>query len=51
MKQFIKENYAIAEEMKAIAEKKGVTPAQLCIAWVGHLGPRVIPMPGSSYVL
>lgn len=51
VKQFIKENYAIAEEMKAIAEKKGVTPAQLCIAWVGHLGPRVIPMPGSSYVL
>ncbi|OJT14575.1 Pyridoxal reductase [Trametes pubescens] len=43
-----KHNMAIVEGIKAIAEKKGVTPAQLSIAWVAALGPHVIPLPGSS---
>ncbi|KAI0928581.1 hypothetical protein AcW1_005785 [Taiwanofungus camphoratus] len=44
------QNLALVEKLKAIAEKKGVTPAQLCIAWVGALGAHVLPMPGSSCV-
>ncbi|CDO72841.1 hypothetical protein BN946_scf185002.g26 [Trametes cinnabarina] len=43
-----KHNLAIVEAVKAIAAKKGVTPAQLCIAWVASRGPHVIPLPGSS---
>ncbi|KAE9391993.1 aldo/keto reductase [Gymnopus androsaceus JB14] len=43
-----KANYAIVEGVSAIAEKKGVTPSQLCIAWVSSLGPHMIPLPGSS---
>ncbi|KAH8117321.1 aldo/keto reductase [Phellopilus nigrolimitatus] len=43
-----KHNFAIVEGLKAIAEKKGITAAQLCIAWVGSLGSHVVPLPGSS---
>ncbi|CAL1704362.1 unnamed protein product [Somion occarium] len=43
-------NYAIVEALKAISEKKKITSAQLCIAWVATLGEKVIPLPGSSNV-
>ncbi|KAJ7508262.1 aldo/keto reductase [Mycena galericulata] len=41
-------NARIVSQLVAIADKKGITPAQLCIAWVAALGPHVIPLPGSS---
>ncbi|KAG9101668.1 hypothetical protein FRC06_002733, partial [Ceratobasidium sp. 370] len=41
-----KEN--IVKALTEIANKKGITPAQLCIAWVSSLGPHVVPIPGSS---
>ncbi|KAJ7607665.1 aldo/keto reductase [Roridomyces roridus] len=41
-------NLRIVAPILALAQKKGVTPAQLCIAWVAALGPHVIPLPGSS---
>ncbi|KAI0363832.1 aldo/keto reductase [Pilatotrama ljubarskyi] len=37
-----------AEAFADLARKKGCTPAQLSIAWVGSLGEKVIPLPGSS---
>ncbi|KAI9065149.1 aldo/keto reductase [Trametes sanguinea] len=43
-----KHNMAIVEGMKAVAARKNITPAQLCIAWVASRGPHVIPLPGSS---
>ncbi|KAI0079966.1 aldo/keto reductase [Panus rudis PR-1116 ss-1] len=46
--EYFKANYAIVDALKAIAERKKVTPGQLCIAWVGSLGKKVIPLPGSS---
>ena len=48
---YIKHNLRLVEELKEIATKKGCTPGQLSIAWVGSLGPKVIPLPGSSCVL
>ena len=51
IEQYFKANYAIVEALTAIAQRKNITPAQLCIAWVGSLGDKVIPLPGSSYVL
>ncbi|KZO95690.1 aldo/keto reductase [Calocera viscosa TUFC12733] len=45
----LKQNLKLADALKAFAEKKGLTPAQLCIAWVASLGPKVIPLPGSSH--
>ncbi|EJF63231.1 Aldo/keto reductase [Dichomitus squalens LYAD-421 SS1] len=43
-----KHNYALVDSAKSIAERKGVTPGQLALAWVISHGPHVIPIPGSS---
>lgn len=45
-----KKNAAFVEMVSKLAEKKGITPAQFCIAWVSSLGPHMIPLPGSSWV-
>jgi len=44
----IKHNVKIAESLAEIANKKGITPAQLSLAWVSALGDHIIPIPGSS---
>ncbi|KAH9957776.1 aldo/keto reductase [Russula dissimulans] len=36
--------------LSTIANRKGITLAQLSIAWVGALGNHMIPLPGSSNV-
>ncbi|GBE89488.1 Pyridoxal reductase [Sparassis crispa] len=41
-------NFMLVDALKVIANKKGVTPAQLCIAWVCSLGTHIAPIPGSS---
>ncbi|KAF8510883.1 aldo/keto reductase [Hysterangium stoloniferum] len=41
-------NLKLVVALKSIAEKRGVTPAQLCLAWVRSLSPQIIPIPGSS---
>ncbi|KZV73075.1 aldo/keto reductase [Peniophora sp. CONT] len=41
-------NFKLVEALKKVAEKKGITAAQLCLAWVQSLGEHVIPIPGSS---
>jgi len=46
--EYFKANWALVESLVAVAEKKGVTPAQLSIAWVASLGPHMLPLPGSS---
>ncbi|KAH9991960.1 aldo/keto reductase [Russula compacta] len=43
-------NLALVSALEAIAAKKGITAAQLSIAWVASLGPKVVPIPGSSNV-
>ena len=43
-------NLVLVDALKAIAERKGKTTAELCIAWVAALGPRVVPIPGSTCV-
>lgn len=47
-RQAWKNNVVIVDKIVALAQKKNVTPAQFCIAWVSSLGPHVIPLPGSS---
>ncbi|THH16563.1 hypothetical protein EW146_g4111 [Bondarzewia mesenterica] len=49
-KRNLKHNFAIVDALKLIADKKGITTAQLSLAWVASRGPHVIPLPGSSYV-
>jgi len=45
------QNEKMVQAITNLAQKKGVTNAQLAIAWVGALGPHVIPLPGSSHVV
>jgi aryl-alcohol dehydrogenase-like predicted oxidoreductase len=41
-------NLKLAAKVKEIAEDKGVTPAQLAIAWVLAQGEDVVPIPGTK---
>jgi aryl-alcohol dehydrogenase-like predicted oxidoreductase len=41
-------NMKIVERVRTIAEEKGVTPAQLALAWVEHQGEDVVPIPGTK---
>jgi pyridoxine 4-dehydrogenase len=46
-------NIKLVEQVEQLAKKKGVTPAQLAIAWVRWLSgrpgmPVIIPIPGAS---
>ena len=47
-------NATIADEVRAVAEEKGVAPAQVAIAWVYAQAPRlgvpVVPIPGTKRV-
>ncbi|KAH7340283.1 NADP-dependent oxidoreductase domain-containing protein [Rhizoctonia solani] len=42
-----KNNMNLVKALKEIAERKNITPAQLCLAWVCSLG-HVVPIPGST---
>jgi aryl-alcohol dehydrogenase-like predicted oxidoreductase len=41
-------NLAIVDRVREIAEEKGVTPAQLALAWVHRRGDDVVPIPGTK---
>jgi aryl-alcohol dehydrogenase-like predicted oxidoreductase len=43
-------NFAIVDSVKAIAAKKGATPAQLALAWVLAQGEDVAPIPGTRKI-
>ncbi len=41
-------NLDLVDAVKAMAEERGVTPAQLAIAWVLAQGDDVVPIPGTT---
>src|SRR5207344_335868 len=41
-------NLRLAAKVKEIAAEKGVTPAQLAIAWVLARGDDLVPIPGTK---
>jgi aryl-alcohol dehydrogenase-like predicted oxidoreductase len=41
-------NLALVDTVTAIAKAKGVTPAQLALAWVLAQGPDIVPIPGTK---
>ncbi len=41
-------NRAVVERVRALAERKGVSPAQLALAWVLAQGHDVVPIPGTK---
>jgi aryl-alcohol dehydrogenase-like predicted oxidoreductase len=44
----LKANLAIVENVEGLAAGKGVTPAQLALAWVHAQGEDVVPIPGTK---
>jgi aryl-alcohol dehydrogenase-like predicted oxidoreductase len=44
-------NLAIADEVKAVADEVGATPAQVAIAWLLTKGPDIAPIPGTRRVV
>ncbi len=40
-------NLSVLDEVVALAERKGVTPSQLALAWVLAQGDDVVPIPGT----
>jgi aryl-alcohol dehydrogenase-like predicted oxidoreductase len=41
-------NVAVADQLRALASKKGCTPAQLALAWLLSAHDDVVPIPGTS---
>lgn len=41
-------NLALVDQVKAIAQDKGVTPAQLALAWLLAQGDDMVPIPGTK---
>lgn len=46
--EYFQHNLTLVDKLKEIADRKGVSPARLSIAFVTSLGDKVIPLPGSS---
>ncbi|MFX0240193.1 aldo/keto reductase, partial [Pseudomonas aeruginosa] len=40
-------NAALVARLQSLAEEKGVTAAQLALAWVLHRGDDIVPIPGA----
>jgi aryl-alcohol dehydrogenase-like predicted oxidoreductase len=43
-------NLELVQRVREIAGEKGVTPAQLALAWVLSRGEDVVPIPGTKHV-
>jgi aryl-alcohol dehydrogenase-like predicted oxidoreductase len=41
-------NLKLAQKVAEIGEEKGITPAQLALAWVLHQGEDLVPIPGTK---
>lgn len=43
-----KANVALVEEIQAVAQRKGATPAQVALAWLLAQKPWIVPIPGTT---
>jgi aryl-alcohol dehydrogenase-like predicted oxidoreductase len=41
-------NMRAASSVRELAGRKGVTPAQIALAWLLHRGPDIVPIPGTK---
>ncbi len=44
----LQQNLRLVARVEEIAEERGVTPAQLALAWVLHRGDDIVPIPGTK---
>jgi aryl-alcohol dehydrogenase-like predicted oxidoreductase len=47
-KENIDANVALAQRVAALASARGITPAQLALAWLLHRGDNIVPIPGTK---
>jgi aryl-alcohol dehydrogenase-like predicted oxidoreductase len=43
----LEHNVHLVDDLERMAEAKGVTAAQLALAWLLHQGPEIVPIPGT----
>jgi aryl-alcohol dehydrogenase-like predicted oxidoreductase len=43
-------NLALVAAVKALAQARGCSPAQLALAWLLHRGPDIVPIPGTRQI-
>jgi aryl-alcohol dehydrogenase-like predicted oxidoreductase len=46
--QALQENLRLADRVTELAENRGITPAQLALAWVMAKGEDIVPIPGTK---
>ena len=44
----LRQNVELADRVVALAEERGITPAQLALAWVHAKGEDIVPIPGTK---
>ena len=49
-KENLSDNIKVIDQIEALAEEKGVTLAQLSLAWVINQGKDVFPIPGTTKI-
>ena len=45
----LQHNLQLVERVEEIAREKGLTPAQLALAWLLHQGEDIVPIPGTKH--
>jgi aryl-alcohol dehydrogenase-like predicted oxidoreductase len=43
----LERNAVLVARLQEMAQKRGVTPAQVALAWLLHQGPDIVPIPGT----
>jgi aryl-alcohol dehydrogenase-like predicted oxidoreductase len=46
--QALRDNARLADRVRELADERGVTPAQLALAWVRAKGEDIVPIPGTK---
>ena len=46
----LKKNLDLVSRVTSLASEKGVTPAQLALAWLLHRGDDIVPIPGTTKI-
>jgi aryl-alcohol dehydrogenase-like predicted oxidoreductase len=44
----LRQNVELADQVVALAQERGITPAQLALAWVHAKGEDIVPIPGTK---
>lgn len=43
-------NMALVNVLEKVAQSKGITPAQLALAWILSKGDDIVPIPGTRHI-